>query len=170
MDKIVCPSCQILNPPDATRCECGQDLSEVVIDKMNINASEPIQNDPVDFTDTYKPDVFALLIRSTILGLFSSPITEGNYELQLLAQGIAGAIIALILYGIEKLFIKIFNIKFSAKPIGAAAARGAVLLFVLSFLKYGEPYMALGSAFSGAIFAALLFLAERAVSRKFTKH
>lgn len=123
-----------------------------------------------DLENQDKPTVIRLVARSALLGAVSSPITQGEYWYDVATQAIAGVVVCLILYGLEKVVLwPVRKRSLNIKPLHSAAYRGALLLFVMSVAKSGDMAQALGASLGGALFAMLLFVIERWVIKQMSR-
>lgn len=112
--------------------------------------------------------LLALAIRSAILGGISSPILVEEYWLGLLFQAGVGVFLAMVLYGLE---VVIFRRRKSttSTPFAVAATRAAVLLLIMSYLRFADIPRALGSLLSGFIYGAIVFAIEVGARKLFRK-
>ena len=102
-----------------------------------------------------------LVFRSALLAAVSDTITHGEYWYALAAQAVAGIVICLVLFALEKAALWPFRKRpRNVKPLYVAAYRGALLLFMMSAVKSGDIALALGASVGGALFAMLLFAIE----------
>lgn len=169
---MFCTQCGISNTTDARFCQkCGHAMPQ----QQNQSAEPLSANAAGESVTTVQSEhrrsgVVALVLRSTILGGVFSPITSGEYWQGFITQAIGGAVVALILYGIEKFLIRLLRKQLSVRPVVVAGYRGGLLLFVLSLVKFGDVPMALGSAIAGVFVAAGLCGIEQGTTKLFGKY
>ena len=171
---MFCTQCGTNNTTDARFCQkCGHAIPQ----QQDQSADAPLSANALGGSGvtTFQSEhrrsgVVALVLRSMILGGFFSPITKGDYWYGFVTQAVSGAIIALILYGLEKFLMRLLRNQLSIRPIVVAGYRGALLLFVLSLAKFGDVPMALGSAIAGAFVAAGLCGIELGTTKLFGKY
>lgn len=170
---MFCTQCGISNTTDARFCQkCGHPMPQ-----QQNQSAEPLSANAAGGSvvttvqsEHRRSGVVALVLRSMILGGVFSPITNGEYWQGLVTQAISGAVVALILYGIEKFLIRLLRKQLSVRPVVVAGYRGGLLLFVLSLVKLGDVPMALGSATAGVFVAAGLCGIEQGTTKLFGKY
>lgn len=171
---MFCTQCGTNNTTDARFCQkCGHAMPQQQdqLADAPLSANAPKGSGVITVQPEHRRSgVVALVLRSMILGGVFSPITNDDYWQGLVTQAVSGAVVALILYGLEKFLMRLLRKQMSVRPVVVAGYRGALLLFTLSLAKFGDVPMALGSAMAGAFVAAGLCGIELGTTKLFGKY
>lgn len=102
-------------------------------------------------TDHREPAALArLVIRSVLLGAVV-PVTQ---------EVIPAVLLCLILYGIEKVIVKLFRMQLNMKPLYLAGYRGGLMYALLNFMMWNNYASAVGASIGGGLAAMFLFILE----------
>lgn len=159
---MLCKRCGTEVSDDGNFCQkCGQAVASPWEDQKE----EPR-------TQLAPSGIVALVVRSGILGVISSPVylPQAEYPVAAATWATVAAVIGLILYGIEKVVLLVLRYKSAISPLVSVFYRSALLAFIVSFLKFSDLGRALGNMITGGILLGLfLYAMEQAIKKTIYK-